>query len=132
MEPFSTYNTTVLHLYKTMLFTYLIFVISFTLAGFFNHDTPKNYEKHPKTTANSPQKCKICSFSRSIRKILHRTEFFTQAPPVTNMRYASPIFLESSGYLARINICALWHLFMVKYNLNMKANCQILAFTWQT
>ena len=38
--------------------------------------TPKNYEKHPKITTNCPKKCKICSFSRSIWKILHRTEFF--------------------------------------------------------
>ena len=39
----------------------------------------------------SPQKCKICIFLRLISKILHQTEFFTQAPPVvpvTNMRYA--------------------------------------------
>ena len=53
--------------------------------------TPTNYKKHPKVTTNCPQKCKICIFLRSIWKILHRTDFFTQAPPVvpvTNMRYA--------------------------------------------
>ena len=37
--------------------------------------TPKNYEQHPKITTNSPKKCKICSFSRSIWEILHQTEF---------------------------------------------------------
>ena len=37
--------------------------------------TPKNYEKHPKITTNCPKKSKICSFSRSVWKILHRTEF---------------------------------------------------------
>ena len=38
--------------------------------------TPKIYEKHPKITVTSPKKCKICCFSHSIWKILHRTEFF--------------------------------------------------------
>ena len=33
-------------------------------------------KKHPKITTNSPKKCKICSFLRSIWKILHQTEFF--------------------------------------------------------
>ena len=36
----------------------------------YQYFTPKNYEKHPKITRNSPKKCKICSFSRSICKIL--------------------------------------------------------------
>ena len=51
--------------------------------------TPKNYEKHPKITAHSPKKCKICIFLRSIWKILHQTEFFTQAPPVVVLDGAS-------------------------------------------
>ena len=38
--------------------------------------TPKNYVKHPKITTITPHKCKICSSSHSIWKILHRTEFF--------------------------------------------------------
>ena len=38
--------------------------------------TPKNYAKHPKITTNTPKKCTTCSSSRSIWKILHRTEFF--------------------------------------------------------
>ena len=41
-----------------------------------NPNTPKNYEKHPKNTTNRPQKCKICTYSRSIWKILHRTNVF--------------------------------------------------------
>ena len=51
--------------------TYLIFVISFTQAIFFNPNI-----LHPKITTNFPKICKICSFSRSIWTILHRTEFF--------------------------------------------------------
>ena len=37
--------------------------------------TKKLQKKHPKTTANSPKKCKIHSFSHLIWKVLHRTEF---------------------------------------------------------
>ena len=46
---------------------YLIFVISFTQAGFSN--TTFYTQKYPKNS-------KICTFSRSIRKILHLTELF--------------------------------------------------------
>ena len=58
---------------------------------YYQYFTPKNYEKHHKITTNSPKKCEMCIFLRPIWKILHRTDFFTQAPPVvpvTNMRYA--------------------------------------------
>ena len=57
---------------------YLIFVISFTQAGFLNSKV-----LHPKTAQNThklqqiPHKrCKICSYLRSIWKILHWTDFF--------------------------------------------------------
>ena len=53
--------------------------------------TPKNYEKHPKITTNSPKKCKIYSFCIQSEIFYTGQIFFTQAPPVvpvTNMRYA--------------------------------------------
>ena len=57
---------------------HLIFVISFTLAGFFNPNIfyTQKLQKHPQITTNSPQKCKRCIVLRSILKILHKTEFF--------------------------------------------------------
>ena len=59
-----------MQLFHLMTHPYLIFFISFTLAGFLNRNI-----LHPKITANTPKKCKICSFSRSIWKNLHQTEF---------------------------------------------------------
>ena len=57
---------------------YLIFVISFTLAGFLNPNI-----LHPKITKNTqklqqivPKSVKYAFFLRSILKILHRTDFF--------------------------------------------------------
>ena len=59
------------------MWTYLIFVIFYTGKIFETQIfTPKNCAKQPKITTNTPKKCKICSSSRSIWKILHRTEFF--------------------------------------------------------
>ena len=36
-----------------------------------------------------------------------------------------------ADFLAQVNICPLWHLFMVKYNLNMKANLWLIWFRFQ-
>ena len=53
---------------------YLIFVISFTQARF---SYSKFYtQKYPKIPNKYPKNSKICSFSRSIWKILHLTELF--------------------------------------------------------
>ena len=66
-----------LQYYERSCKTYLIFVISFTQAGFFSQIcTPKNNAKHPKITTNTPKKGEICSSLRSIWKILHRTDLF--------------------------------------------------------
>ena len=78
------------------LMAYLIFVISFTQAGFLNYKV-----LHPKTTQNThklqqiPQKdVKYAVICVQSGKIYTGQNFFTRAPPVvpvTNMRYGSKI-----------------------------------------
>ena len=56
---------------------YLIFVISFTQAGFLNPKfTPKKLLQTHKNTKNFPEKVHYMQFLRSIWKILHLTEYF--------------------------------------------------------
>ena len=93
--------------YKTLP-TYLIFVISFTQAGFSKTKfyTQKKRLKAPKTLKMSLKKSNICIFFTQSGKNYTWQKFFTQAPPVvplTNMRYGEdqrvwllcPLFLSS-------------------------------------
>ena len=60
------------------LHSYLIFVISFTQAGFLNLKfyTQKRKKKTPKNLKNVPEKVYYMPFLRSIWKILHLTGYF--------------------------------------------------------
>ena len=62
-------NYNLCHIFQVPLISYLIFVISFTQAGFFNSKF-----LHPKI--NTHKNSKICIFLHSIWKILHLTELF--------------------------------------------------------
>ena len=73
-----------------MMMTYLILVISFTLAGFWNLNIlhPKITKITQKLQQISPKSVKYAFFLSG--KIYIRQNVFTQAPPVvpvTNMRY---------------------------------------------
>ena len=70
--------------------SYLIFVIYFTLAGFFNPDilNPKITKNTQKLQQIAPTTLKYGVFRVQSGIFLHQTDFFTQAPPVvpvTNM-----------------------------------------------
>ena len=72
---------------------YLIFVISFTQATFFNSKfyTRKLTKNTPKTLKNVPEKSNICSFCIQSGKCYTWQNIFTRAPPmvpVTIIRYA--------------------------------------------
>ena len=73
--------------------SYLIFVISFTQATFFNSKfyTRKLTKNTPKTLKNFPEKSNICSFCIQSGKCYTWQNIFTRAPPmvpVTIIRYA--------------------------------------------
>ena len=73
---------------------YLIFVISFTQAAFFNSKfyTRKLTKNTPKTLKNVPEKSNICSFCIQSGKCYTWQNIFTRAPPmvpVTIIRYGS-------------------------------------------
>ena len=89
------------------LWSYLIFVISFTQAGFLNSKV-----LHPKTTQNThklqqiPQKdVKYAVICVQSGKFYTGENFFTRAPPVvpvTNMRYGEPFISDSFIFLLRL------------------------------
>ena len=92
---------------QTILDPYLIFVISFTQAGFLNSKV-----LHPKTTQNTdklrqiPQKdVKYAVICVQSGKFYTGQNFFTRAPlvvPVTNMRYGIAPGLQSSGRIGAV------------------------------
>ena len=72
--------------------SYLIFVISFTLAGFLNTNIlhPKITKNNQKLQQIAPKSVKYAVFSVQSGNFYTRQNLFTQAPPVvpvTNMRY---------------------------------------------
>ena len=78
---------------------------------------------------------------RNSRKLLKILPFAREGCAFQNRQIGpwppTPYFWNHlADFWAHVNICALRHLFIGKYNLNMKANCQhnffLLAISWQT